>query len=48
MVQAQEVQHRGVQVVEMDLARDGAEAELVGFSVGVARPSRRRRRATAQ
>jgi hypothetical protein len=35
VVQAQEMQHRGVEVVEMDLPRDGAEAELVGLAMGI-------------
>ena len=36
MVEAQEVQDRGVQVVNVDLVFDGLEAELVGRAVDVA------------
>lgn len=34
VVQAKEIEHRGVQIVEMDLPRDGSEAKLVGLAVG--------------
>ena len=36
VVEAQAVQHRGVQVVDVDRLLDGAEAELVGRAVNVA------------
>ena len=35
VVEAQQVQDRGVQVVDVDLVLDGLEAELVGRAVDV-------------
>ena len=38
VVEAEQVQDRGVQVVDVDLVLDGGEAELVGGAVDVAAP----------
>ena len=47
VVEAQQVQDRGVQVVDVDLVLHGLEAELVGGAVDVAALARRRRPATS-
>ena len=47
VVEAQQVQDRRVQVVDVDPVLDRLEAELVGRPVGRARPSPRRRPATS-
>ena len=36
VVEAEEVEDGGVEVVDVDLVVDGAEAEIVGFAVGCA------------
>ena len=46
VIEAQQVQDRGVQVVDVDRVFDGLEAEFVGRAVDVARLSRRRRPST--
>ena len=46
VVEAEQVQHRRVQVVDVDLVLDRREAELVGRAVRPCRPSRRRRPAS--
>ena len=46
VVEAEQVQDRRVQVVDVDLVLDRLEAELVGRAVRRGRPSRRRRPAT--
>ena len=43
VIQAEQLQDRGVQVVDVDAVLDGAEAELVGGADRPGRPSRRRR-----
>ena len=48
VVDAQQVQHRGVQVVDVDEVVDGVVAELVGRAVGDARLECRRRPATSR
>ena len=47
VVEAEQVQDRGVQVVDVDAVFDGLEAELVGGAVDVAAVARRRRPATS-
>ena len=37
VIEAQQVQHRGVQVVNVDLLLDGLKAEVVGGAVDIAR-----------
>ena len=46
VVEAEQVQDRGLQVVDVDLVLGDREAELVGLAVASSRPSRRRRPAT--
>ena len=46
VVEAQQVEDGGVQVVDVDRLLDGFEAEFVGGAVGRGRPSRRRRPAS--
>ena len=47
VVEAEQVQDGGVEVVDVDAALDAVQAELVGRAVDVARPSRRRRPGTS-
>ena len=46
VVEAEQVQDRGVQVVDVDLVLDGVVAVVVGARRSGGRPSRRRRPAT--
>ena len=46
VVEAEQVQDRGVEVVDVDAVFDGAEAEFVGLAEDGAGLRRRRRRAT--
>ena len=47
VVEAQQMEDRGVQVVDVDLVLDGLEAELVGGAMDVAALARRRRPSTS-
>ena len=46
VIEAEQVQQRGVQIVDVDRVARDVEAEVVGRAVNVSRVSRRRRRAT--
>ena len=46
VVEAQQVQHRGVEVADVDRVLDDVVGEIVGLAVDRARPRRRRRPST--
>ena len=47
VVEAQQVQHRGVEVVDVDRVLDDVVGEVVGLAVDRARPASRRRPSTS-